>query len=145
MDLHPVFTHFPISLLILVFVAELLLSFKGAGEETHRFISFILWFSVVTTIAAFFTGYNASENANKTFMVPDAAIATHYAFGRLLVFSAPITAVLQLASRKAINAKKIFRTIYLLSLLTSAVLAVMSGFYGGELVFKHGAGVTGQQ
>lgn len=141
MDLHPFLTHFPIALLGAVLILEVrsLLTGGRICNDTSRWL---LSLAIVATVASFYSGYGASDMANRTFIVPDDAISRHHTWGRFLLFAAPITGVLQLAAARARYAPVLFRMIYLCLLLISVALSTVTGYYGGELVFRYGAGVT---
>lgn len=139
LNLHPPLTAFPLVLIVLVVVLELYARVRG--KDWRGPIEFIVVAMVVAVLAAFFSGYPASEGADQTFLVPDEAISRHHTVGRFLLFlSLPCAALRFVATRARYN-KRVFEIAYGIVLAVCLGLVVYTGYLGGELVFKHGAGV----
>jgi uncharacterized membrane protein len=102
---------------------------------------YLLAFAILGVTAAFFSGYQANELANQTFKVDDAAISLHHSLGRWLLLLAIPLGGLGITAEIATQGKQVFRGLYLFCLFISAGLVLVTGYMGGELVFKHGAGV----
>lgn len=142
-NLHPPLTAFPLALIVCIAFLQLLyLIKKSAALRNAININFIL--SVLATIAAFFSGYQAGDMADKTFAIDDALIAAHHSYGRLLLFTFITCAAFRLASEKAAYNRNFFSALYYITLLISLVLVIYTGYLGGNLVFVHGAGVSAQ-
>ena len=112
------------------------------GRTRHAStISVVLVMAVLAVIATFFSGYQASDVADQTFLIDDAVIGYHHVWGRGLLFLVVPCVALQLISERASYNRSIFRGAYLVTLLICLGLAGYTGFLGGKLVFEHGAGV----
>jgi uncharacterized membrane protein len=139
LNLHPPLTAFPIVLLCLIAFLEVWAWARRL--DWQKPIEVILVLMVVAVGAAFFSGYQASDLADQTFAVPNEAIAWHHNCGRLLLFlSVPCAALRFVAARARFN-RTAFGVAYALILVSSIGLALYVGYLGGQLVFKHGAGV----
>ena len=137
--LHPALSSFPPVILLLVCGLELA-ALAGIGD-LRRTIRILLWLGVPGVLAAVFSGYQASDSANQTFVVADQVIAAHHNIRRLLAFLIVPRAALEWIASKASHGKLMFQSLYRLVLLLCAGLVVYAGYLGGELVFRHGAGV----
>lgn len=138
-NLHPPLTAFPLALLVLVVALEIYSRYRR--EDWRKPIEFVLVLMVVAVVAAFFSGYQASDGADRTFLVPDEPISRHHTVGRFLLFlSLPCAALRFVATRARYNARG-FDVAYGIVLAVCLGLVVYTGYLGGELVFKHGAGV----
>ncbi|RIL05620.1 MAG: hypothetical protein DCC75_11520, partial [Proteobacteria bacterium] len=96
---------------------------------------------LLAVAAAFISGYQGSELANQTFVISQDYIDQHHSWGRLLLFAIFPCVALKLCSEWATHNRSIFKAFYYSFLLICLGLALRTGFLGGELVFKHGAGV----
>jgi len=132
---------FPLVLVCLAFAAELLLFFKACPNLASCRSTF-LWLAMAAVSAAFFSGYQANDLANQTFIVPDEAIAQHHNLGRILLFCIIPCALLGIFSDKAQHARQAFRAAYLILLSVCLVLVLCTGYLGGKLVFNYGAAVS---
>ena len=116
----------------------------GGRARQASSISVVLVLAAIAVVATFFSGYQASDVADQTFMIDDAVIGYHHVWGRALLFLVVPCAALQLISERASYNRSIFRGAYLVTLLICLGLAGYTGFLGGKLVFEHGAGVFAQ-
>jgi len=96
---------------------------------------------VAGVIAAFFSGYIASDLADQFFEVPDEPISQHHVLGRLLLFTSIPMLALMWIGYAASHSKAMFLAAYRLLLLACVVLVIFTGYLGGELIFNYGAGV----
>jgi len=124
---------------VLVVVLELVAYRRR--PELRAAIEFILVCDVVATTAAFFSGYQGSELADRTFRVPDEPIAWHHACGRLLLFLVVPCAALRFVSTRARFNARAFAIAYGVVLSLCVGLVLYTGYLGGRLVFAFGAGV----
>ena len=107
--------------------------------------SILLTAASIGVIAAFLSGIEAAEEANKMFQVPESAISRHYEFGRwLLICILPCTLLHFLSYIAKPAAKPVILAIFVVLLLASQILAICSNHHGGKLVFEHGAKVNVQ-
>ena len=116
----------------------------GWQRDHIRFsIKISLLCSLAAVIASFYTGYEASEQANKFFEVSDDVIAHHHSYGRLLLFLIIPTVGMYWVAHYATHLKLLFKALFFVLLIACCYLVLVTGKLGGELVFVHGAGVKG--
>ena len=138
--LHPPLAAFPYVLLTVIVLVEIFLIWKPIpGAE--KLVYLLLGFGVLATAATFFSGYPTSEQANQTFIVADEAISWHHNLGRLLLFMVVPCAALRWVSVIATQNTRAWSFVYRVMLVLCLGLAVTTGYFGGQLVFEHGAGV----
>lgn len=142
MDFHPLATHFPLVIVTLVFFLEMFQHIRNEKGVFDRSIVIFLSLGVLMTIASFITGLSAEESAEKLFQLPDDAIAIHYNAARVVLVMMPVILILKYATRVATHNRLVLHIAYLLGLVFTLVTVYAAGYYGGELVFKHGAGVV---
>lgn len=142
--LHPPLSGFPLSCGALLVCVELFCLFRGNSERVEPIRMFLVFASLTTTVATFLSGYQASAPLRD--LSPDVAnaLASHHAFGRLLLINSIALAVFYLVSSRALYGKAIMRAFYALTVLLQFGLAVLSGGLGGSLVFDHGVGVRSE-
>jgi uncharacterized membrane protein len=138
-NLHPPLSAFPIVLLVVVVVLELVAYRRR--PEWRTAIEFLLVLSVVATVAAFFSGYQGSDLADQTFRVSDEVIAWHHTCGRLVLFLVLPCAALRFVCTRARYNARAFAVAYGVVLTVCVGLVLYTGYLGGQLVFAHGAGV----
>ncbi len=140
-NLHPPFSSFPVALVIITAFLEVWFLLRPRQEL--QFASAItLAASLLAVVVAFITGYWASETASQTFEIPPETIELHHLFGKLLLFAMVPCVGLKFVLQRARFHIPWFRGMYLGLLLVNVALVILSGYYGGELVFRYGAGVT---
>lgn len=139
-DVHPPLTSFPIVLITLTLAAEL--AALRRPEEIYRRLGFLL-LALLAILAplTYYSGFWASESASRSFSVPQEAIAYHQSYALLFLGSVYVTLLLRWLSDVAVHGKRLFTALYLLSLLASVALVLLTGAGGGKLVFTYGAGV----
>ena len=140
--IHPMLVHFPIALLILGFVAELVgLALKRKFFTDAAFLLLIT--GALGAVAAVLSGSFAADGLEEAGTLKQ-AVETHEGAAELAMWLAIIAGAFRLT---LVMAKKYAGSLRYVSavLFLVAVLAVArAGYYGGELVFKHAAGVTFQ-
>ncbi len=139
-NFHPVLTTFPFALLSVVVLLELWAAFR-ASDKLQFVISLNLVVACLGIGFAFLSGYQASELANKTFVIPDDVISQHHSYGRLALFLTAPCLALKYFSLKATYNRQGFRFAYLGFLALIYAFTIMTGYLGAELVFSYGAGV----
>ncbi|MGE5431879.1 MAG: DUF2231 domain-containing protein [Syntrophomonadaceae bacterium] len=137
--LHPMIVHFPIALLIVGFLFDALSLFvKKEFFSNAGFYLLIL--GTLGVVAAYFSGTFAGSGISEAGSLKQ-ALETHEGAAELALWLMVITAAIRIA---LVIAKKYeggfkYATIFLFLL---GVLAIArTGFYGGDLVFRHAAGV----
>lgn len=139
-NFHPVVSHFPIALLLVVLILEFLTLFSSKVIFRSA-LEVNLVCSVVFAVLAFVSGYQGSEFANASFKISDELIAPHHNAGRSLLFTIFPALLFYFAAKGAKHGKALFKTLYLVCLSASMAIALYSGYLGGQLVFKYGAAV----
>ncbi len=136
--LHAMFIHFPIALLVVGFLSQLIAVFSK--KELFKNTAFyLLLLGAFGVIIAYVSGSYAGEGIEEgPLKIPmelheDAALITLW----LSVFTALFSVVVYYF--KAQNAKVKWLGILLYTLLVISV--ARTGYLGGQLVFSHGAGV----
>ena len=137
--LHPMLVHFPIALLFVGILSETAgLFMKKEFFSTAGF--YLLLLGAAGAGAAYVSGENAGDGITEVGALK-AALETHEGAALLTVWLAVAAAVV----RVAVVVFKKYSGLYKAAaygLFLCAVLSVgRTGFYGGELVYKHAAGV----
>ncbi len=134
---HPLTVHFPIALLFTSVFFDLL----GILTEKNSFRQTGWWLLVLGLIgggvAATFGWW--TEEQVEAMGVPEQAVDRHEAFAvaTLIVFA--VLAIIRWRIRAHWSVRA--RAIYLSVAMTGLLLLGITGFYGGELVYRYGAGV----
>jgi len=141
LNIHPILAHFPFVLLFVAVVAEIW-GILG-NPAASKFSRTIVMIACAASALTYLSGYVGLEYANQSFEVPKEAISKHQLMGKLYLLSIVPTALFALLqidndARFVINAGRLF-------LLLSFALVLVASFYGGELVFRYGAGISIQQ
>ncbi|PIW69215.1 MAG: hypothetical protein COW08_08365 [Ignavibacteriales bacterium CG12_big_fil_rev_8_21_14_0_65_30_8] len=141
--LHPKIIHFPIVLLLVYVVLEILsaITKKEAFSKAAQ-ITIIL--GVVTTLFAVLTGHQAEEIASKWedagARIPFKLIGEHEEFANITLWYFAgllvIRTVLVLKKKFTIT----FKYIFVLLALVGYYFVYQVGDHGGKLVYKHGVG-----
>jgi len=139
-NLHPPLTAFPLALITAVVILEIINCFRPSSKLKSA-IEINLFLAMIAAIAAFYSGYQAAENASLDFKVNEDIIAWHHTVGRLILFSIIPAFFLSLIAERAEYFRAGFKAFYYLLLGISFFLVVYTGYLGGELVFSYGAGV----
>jgi uncharacterized membrane protein len=139
---HPQITHFPIVLIIVS------LLFEVVGRLTDldwwRKAAFVLLlFGVLGAGAAVLSG-NAAEEGAEVRHVPEAAIEAHEEAAYLTLWLGLGAVLARLVAGRVKKARALAGGIALALQLAAAVVVGVTGHRGGELVFRHGAGVQFQ-
>jgi uncharacterized membrane protein len=137
--LHPMMVHFPIALLIVGFLAELV-GLVLKREFFNRMGLILLILGTAGVAAAYLSGHSAAEGLNEAGPLK-MAIENHEDAALLTLWIMIVTLV---ARSTLVVFKKytgVLRWIPLVLFLVGVASMVRTGYYGGELVFKHAAGV----
>ena len=139
---HPMLVHFPIALLILGFLSEIVaLAFKKTSFADAAFLLLIT--GALGAVAAVLSGLYAARGLEEAGTLKQ-AVDMHEGAAELAMWLAVLAAIFRTAlvlTRKYTGSLRYLSAVIFLV----AVLAVArAGYYGGELVFKHAAGVTFQ-
>jgi uncharacterized membrane protein len=137
---HPVFVHFTIALLIIATLFHIIAVLNNKSTTYYQFESVANWnlwtgalFAVVTVIAGWFA-YNSVEHDTPSHL----AMTDHrnWALGTTVLF----IALAVWSFRRAKKSVAISWLIVLPLIIASGLLGI-TGWKGGELVYRHGLGV----
>jgi uncharacterized membrane protein len=135
--LHPIIVHFPIALLTTAILFEILeLALKR--DVLREAATWLLGLGFLGGLVATVTGILAEEAAEES-GVPESAIETHelFAFATLAVF-ATLLAIRWLQKKRRLPE---FPGVFLAIGLVGVTLIGLTGYFGGDLVYRYGAGV----
>jgi uncharacterized membrane protein len=127
--LHPAAVHFPIALLAAAAVAELLR--LATGQAAFEAVSrYCVWFGALTALVAGVLGWFAGD-----FRLSDDSwvLTTHRWLGTSTVACAGLVLVLTEVSRR--QDRRRTRMWFRVALLVVALLVLVTGFFGGAVVF----------
>jgi len=136
--LHAMAVHFPIALLIIGFLAEVVSLF--VQKQFFRQAAFyLLAAGTLGTIAAYLVGNAAGQGMEEGTL--GKAIALHEQAATITLWLTAFTAVVYIAVF-FLKYNKSWVRIASIILFASVVVAIArTGYLGGQLVYKHGAGV----
>jgi len=136
-NLHPLFVHFPIALILITLLFEALW-WITKRDQFRDFASYLLYLSALSAIAAVTTGYLASDSLGHDApgheFVHEHREAMLWMSGLLLVTT---LAVLFIRSLRVGNARRLL----IVPLLIVSGLLIYGADKGGRLVFEYGMGV----
>lgn len=139
--LHPMIVHFPIALLIVAFAFDLagLIARRTSLTQAALYCQVL---GALGAVAAYLTGERAEE-AVEHLASAHTVLERHEDLGRLLMYAAIAVAVIRIGlvwKRKADSqGAKALLAAFSLGLV---FLVGATGFFGGQLVYNHGAGVA---
>lgn len=137
--LHPMIVHFPIALLIVGFLFDAISLFtKKEFFSTAGFYLLIL--GTLGAVVAFFTGLNAGGGLSEAGSLKQ-ALESHEGAAELALWLMVIAAVVRIALVLAKKYEGGFKYAALFLALIGVLAIARTGYYGGELVFRHAAGV----
>lgn len=139
-NVHPVISSFPLAFLLLAAALEILQIFSTKNLRTS--ISLVLTAAAASLIATFLTGYQAISLAGELPKEIEAIAGAHHTMGRLSLIFGITTLMFCWVSQKAKYNRKVFTSLYYLSLIVAVTCCVVSSSRGGALVFDYGVGVT---
>jgi len=142
-DLHPRIVHFPIAFFIIYSVFEI----SGIilkKDFLNKAAYIILIFGIITALLAVLTG-NQAQDAAKLILTGkmtgiSEAIEKHEEFATITIWYFTLLFILRtylLIKKKYENS---WKYIFIAFGLIGCYLIYSTGYYGGELVFKHGIG-----
>jgi uncharacterized membrane protein len=139
---HPPLSGMPLAFATLLVVAELMRLKQAWRCKASVVRGAALVGCLLATLAAFFSGYQASDGLPDLEPPLAAALSTHHAWGRILLIDSVLLCTFAWISRIATHGKKMFEGIYYTVLLLFIAGVLYVGSLGGALVFEHGLGVT---
>jgi uncharacterized membrane protein len=137
--LHPMVVHFPIALIIVGFIAEIISLFiKKDFFSTSAFYLLIL--GTLGVLAAYITGNSAGEGITEAGAL-SRALETHESAAELSLWIIIIAAAVRVALVLLKKYKGIFKIVGVTLFFIAVISIIRTGHYGGQLVYKHAAGV----
>jgi len=137
--LHPMLVHFPIALLIIGLLADIV-GVVTKREFYARMALILLVLGTAGLIAAYFSGHEAAEGLMETGPL-SMAVETHEEAALLTVWLMVATTLVRLGLVVMRKYSGFVRLIPLAIFILGVASMARTGYYGGELVFKHAAGV----
>lgn len=140
LPIHPLVVHTPIALIIVSLLFEIV--GRATDSEWWRKGAFaMLVVGMLGAGAALLTGEPDAERAEETQGVPEQAVDRHEDAGKLALWVTVGAVVVRALSAGSGGARVAIGVVALLLHITAAVTVGVAGMRGGELVFRHGAGV----
>ena len=135
--IHPMLVHFPIALLFVSVFFDLL-SFYTGREDFKKGAFWLLILGWIAGLAATLTGILSEEVVEKA-GVPEAAIERHefFALTTLALFVGLMLVRFWIRNRWSSRDRLVYMGVALVGLS----LLATTGFWGGDLVYRYGAGV----
>lgn len=137
--LHPMLVHFPIALLIVAVISDLA-GLLLKREFFNRMGLLLLLLGTAGLIATYLSGRSAADGLTETGSLK-MAIETHEEAAELTLWLMIATTVIRLGLIGFRKYTGMIRWIPLALFLVGVASLARTGYYGGELVFKHAAGV----
>ena len=136
--IHPMVVHFPIALLLASLFFDLV-ALRWRGEEFRATSLSLLVLGVLAALMALLTGHVAEDALTHSGTIPKQAIETHegLAFAVFWVFAA-LLGVRMLSYWGWMRERSL---LVLFLGMGGSVLLLVASYYGGELVYRYGAGV----
>lgn len=131
--------HFPIALLIVGFLFETI-GFVVKKEFFSTAAMYLLVLGAAGVGVAYLTGENAGEGITEVGALK-AALEAHESAAELTLWLAIIAAVVRIATAVFKKHTGAYRAAAYVLFLCAVVSVARTGSYGGELVYKHAAGV----
>lgn len=137
--LHPMIVHFPIALLIIAFLADLA-GITLKREFFSRMGLILMVLGTVGVVAAYLSGDFAADGLTEAGPLK-LAVEDHEEAALLTLWIMVITTIVRLGMVAFRKYTGMARWIPLVLFLAGVASVARTGYYGGELVFKHAAGV----
>ena len=137
--IHPMIVHFPIALLIVGFLADLI-GTVTKKEFFNKSGFYLLILGTLGVVAGYISGEYAGDGVTEAGALGQ-ALELHESAALLSLWLIVGTALVRIA---AVVFNKYYGAIRIIALVLffAGVLSIArTGYYGGELVFKHAAGV----
>jgi uncharacterized membrane protein len=135
-NVHPLFVHFPLGLLITAVLCEALYAFtrRPLADTLSRWL---LYLGAVAAGAAALTGWLGSQSVAPVAHAAD-ALVDHRTYGFVALGTAALLAFWRWGTVRAGGPKP--RWLFVVGMLGLAGILVAAGLEGGELVYEHGVG-----
>ena len=138
--LHPMIVHFPIALLIVGFLADVIhLIIKK--EFFSRAGFYLLILGTIGVIAAYLSGEYAGDGVTEAGALGQ-ALEAHEEAATLALWLMSGAALVRIAFVILKKYDGVFKAVAFTLFLLGVISIARTGYYGGELVYKHAAGVN---
>ncbi|MDF7799357.1 hypothetical protein P4C99_07770 [Pontiellaceae bacterium B1224] len=137
--IHPMIVHFPIALLFVGFMSDLI-GLVTKKEFFNNAGFYLLILGTLGVIAAFLSGEAAGDGVMEAGALGQ-ALEMHEAAAELSLWLMVGTALVRIGAVLLKKYKGAVKAVALLLFLVGVLSIARTGYYGGELVFKHAAGV----
>ena len=137
--LHPMIVHFPIALLIIGFAFDI----AGLTSKKEFFSKagfYLLILGTLGVVAAYFSGNSAGEGIEEIGAL-EQALETHEHAAQLSLWLMLGASLVRIALVWTKKYSGIVKYAAILIFLAGVLSIARTGYYGGELVYKHAAGV----
>jgi len=135
--IHPMVIHFTIAINIVAALIGVIGYFQKKDPFYERMFMWLLVLSILSTLAAGFTGIISEYYANVTTTLAP-MLETHQRLGELTGIALVIAFVFQWYFRRN---KKQVATLALVFSIIAAILVSITGHIGGTMVYSHGLGI----
>ena len=135
--IHPMVIHFTIAINIVAALIGVIGYFKKKDPFYERMFIWLLVLSILSTLAAGFTGIISENYANVTTTLAP-MLETHQRLGELTGIALVIAFAFQWYFRRN---KKQVATLALVFSIIAAILVSITGHIGGTMVYSHGLGI----
>lgn len=140
--LHPPVSGMPLAFIVMLTCVELS-RIRAARRESLRVTRGVVIVAVVvSTVAAFLSGYQASSPLGDLSTEVQSALGTHHAYGRLLLINSLLMGAFALLESRAKHGRGVLFLLYLVTLFAQIGITLLVGYLGGGLVFTHRLGVS---
>lgn len=137
--LHPMIVHFPIALLIVGFLSDIVgLAIKREFFSQVGFLMLVL--GTLGLITAYLSGQQAGDGITEAGALKQ-ALETHEGSATLTLWVVIIAAIFRISLVLFKKYKGAFKMVSLTLFFLGVLALARTGYYGGELVYKHAAGV----
>ncbi len=137
--LHPMIVHFPIALLIVGFLFDL----TGAIFNKNFFSKigfYLLILGTVGVLAAYISGNVAGDGVSEVGALKQ-ALENHEEAAQLSLWLMVLASIVRITFVLLKKYSGVFKWAAIVLFLIGILSIARTGYYGGELVFKHAAGV----
>ena len=140
-QLHPPLSGMPLAFVSLLLVLELCSRVPAVARVLPAARALLLPALVLSCVATFLSGYQASSSMGEISEAAEAALGIHHAIGRFVLINSLLLAIFAWLARIARQATAIFWALYYVALAMQVGLTIWAGSIGGVLVFSHRIGV----
>lgn len=139
--LHPPLSGMPMAFVTLLALVELCRFSPKLRASLHVTRRVLIAAVVVSTLATFLSGYQASGDLKDLAPEVEGELGSHHAWGRLLLITSLMMGAFAWIAGRATRGKGFVSALYLCTLAAQVALCASVGFMGGALVFERGLGV----